>query len=1661
MSSTTESDEPHDSPPSKLDPPPPTTPASPPAALPRPALSTSNSQLKFVSPDAGEVSAFEPLPPEIANADISIAREYLTPPLSPSAIHANRDFILADGSFVETSSGAAARELKRRYDQYWGVGKDVRSPYAITALVNQHGKQMYRVGHRELSAPAAAAQDAADRQSTGPPTSSLPASNVSSPNAGTAYGKRRSRMSVHSFLPVFKTGVTPVTAINPIIDPVRSPPPRRLRKTRSIPDGLSSNGPGTEDVSPQPVTQTISRPHAHSVSSVDAFAPPIPQHAALENQAPRAPSGPGGDFFAEAMAWTNVPTSPFASSSSSLPFRTHLPSSSPPSTLGRGGEISNPFGAGVSFESPSWRSPSLLSSPPVLREMQSFESGLTARADYLPKVARVSRLTLTSSLSDEDPQNLTPPSDSATPPVLSSASSSSASSVPPIPEALNVAPINLAATTLHSRYSTALFDVLQTYRGLPTLDKIMSTPHEPTIRLSLRAEDSVAPRDDPRFVIWGEVDTERDAHEDITPSSATDLSSGHSNTANSRRSRMGGKEKLHIYATQHTNEFGASSTSVRTKETKKMLVAATIERWIAQLTSELNYDELLIFFLTYRTYVSAIDLGHLLICRFHWALGETSNSRDEVVRKIVRVRTFTAIRYWLLTFFDVDFVPNRELRVLFAEWLNSLRRDPILKKHRDASKIVSQLCKVITDCKDSHMHKLYRAARKSIDRRKSSDADSHLQSAAGVPRLSLDPSNVPRPSVDSQARSSNDPEDHDIDFDFNEHSQDFGGFGVASSNGTSANALDLAMMRQPLHMAVLQYGKQNPSPVGTTGTHPNTPVSPFPHSTISRVFVNTIGRLGRWKRVLNSRATVHVQPSMTAGVDVSAFDVEANETGDLLLVKGGVEQYLRMVESQMNVSIIERPSTATAVLVSSLPPKVGSLPHSPKSPASMVRVLPLEDLTPPPNSIPEDEEPESEEGSVPPTDPPSYEAAAPFHVRDSIMTYDSEIHSAYGDQSDYQAPVTPDFSAPPKLHHGLDIVSIDDLDLSDLSSDEHMELSPPPGLGLKKATRKLPTRRDFEFVRQSMSSVSSMGIRTRESMLSQEGSSVVSSSSEVDPDAADAAVQGGPLQAWQINAILDSLSDEEEGGDVEAALRRLEGQINQDKVKEKQTKVDQWIQSMHQRQVDGRVARGSEGSGSDEDYGEVERRRFSGDSAQEIKVGMFATSPQTGSRRSSFVSVSQIPSASQCATVQPSTTATTPEHLSIDTLQVPADQSDEADALTPLSEARPFVEDAVPIEILQSRVESRPSTSHGSPSKDSRLPQALGNLPPPPSIPTSIQLRRHHSFVLNYRAETLMQHLSMIDRELFISISFEELITSHSMGEAEDANVLDWSHFLRERARLKAEGRSGSKTSALMVVRGRFNLLANFVLSEIVLTHPSERAIVINKFIRLAWKAYLQKNFNALVAIITGLKSEWVTKARQQAFTKTGTWEARMLRDLTDWTSSVGDFKHIRQTVDSLVEAKSSAQEGTVKSADGQTQTTRSRAASDSKPPQDPACIPFFGVYLAQVQRYCSLPDLVDPTAPNEPVRIDSAANTFEAPAHPGVFSTLAPLPASMQLEPLINVHKQRLISGVVKSLVAGQHLASKVQFPMDKKIFQKCLKLRGLDGDTLERALALYGEKR
>src|SRR5262249_38707639 len=71
---------------------------------------------------------------------------------------------------------------------------------------------------------------------------------------------------------------------------------------------------------------------------------------------------------------------------------------------------------------------------------------------------------------------------------------------------------------------------------------------------------------------------------------------------------------------------------------------------------------------------------------------------------------------------------------------------------------------------------------------------------------------------------------------------------------------------------------------------------PIHHNALSRAFVNTFGRLGRWKRVLNSRSAT--RPPLGACTDVSAFDLELTVSRDMLMVNGGVAQYLKMIEQQ-------------------------------------------------------------------------------------------------------------------------------------------------------------------------------------------------------------------------------------------------------------------------------------------------------------------------------------------------------------------------------------------------------------------------------------------------------------------------------------------------------------------------------------------------------------------------------------------------------------------------------------------------------------------------------------------------------------------------------------------------------------------------------------------
>jgi hypothetical protein len=101
------------------------------------------------------------------------------------------------------------------------------------------------------------------------------------------------------------------------------------------------------------------------------------------------------------------------------------------------------------------------------------------------------------------------------------------------------------------------------------------------------------------------------------------------------------------------------------------IVAATPARIVAQISSAsfMDYELVSDFFLTFRAYLSTNEVLDLLLARLRWAI-----NRLEDDGRIIRIRTFAALRHWILNYFMDDFVVNRKLRVEFCNQINEMYR---------------------------------------------------------------------------------------------------------------------------------------------------------------------------------------------------------------------------------------------------------------------------------------------------------------------------------------------------------------------------------------------------------------------------------------------------------------------------------------------------------------------------------------------------------------------------------------------------------------------------------------------------------------------------------------------------------------------------------------------------------------------------------------------------------------------------------------------------------------------------------------------------------------------------------------------------------------------------------------------------------------------------
>ena len=99
------------------------------------------------------------------------------------------------------------------------------------------------------------------------------------------------------------------------------------------------------------------------------------------------------------------------------------------------------------------------------------------------------------------------------------------------------------------------------------------------------------------------------------------------------------------------------------------VTAATPPRLVAEITSPsfVDYELLSDFFLTYRSFLESIDLLCMLIARLRWAL-----NRADGIGQVVRVRTFVALRHWILNYFLDDFLVDYNIRATFCRLVNEL-----------------------------------------------------------------------------------------------------------------------------------------------------------------------------------------------------------------------------------------------------------------------------------------------------------------------------------------------------------------------------------------------------------------------------------------------------------------------------------------------------------------------------------------------------------------------------------------------------------------------------------------------------------------------------------------------------------------------------------------------------------------------------------------------------------------------------------------------------------------------------------------------------------------------------------------------------------------------------------------------------------------------------
>ncbi|KAJ5918766.1 Guanine-nucleotide dissociation stimulator CDC25 [Penicillium verhagenii] len=310
---------------------------------------------------------------------------------------------------------------------------------------------------------------------------------------------------------------------------------------------------------------------------------------------------------------------------------------------------------------------------------------------------------------------------------------------------------------------------------------------------------------------------------------AIDLSRASPLPRNSMVYELKGPVEPSIYETLVSDMDG--ETVVRYIPGTKDISAATPARIVAQISSEsfMDYELVSDFFLTFRCYLSSNHLLALLLARLQWAINRLREDG-----RIIRIRTFAALRHWILNYFVDDFVPNYELRTHFCETINSLYQEVKCRRNGGMSDL-----KILIDLKRCWNGKCSAYWTASEYSRAYNDPDSQILPGSAIMELpSEEPvqESVPLPGVvvqtDTNSRKS-------FPVSTQHDRNDSAGtvhsipFSTKSEQSMLALSCSLPPPKSPRRLSAPYYSKSKaprPVPLGLTksvSTHERHPVSPM------------------------------------------------------------------------------------------------------------------------------------------------------------------------------------------------------------------------------------------------------------------------------------------------------------------------------------------------------------------------------------------------------------------------------------------------------------------------------------------------------------------------------------------------------------------------------------------------------------------------------------------------------------------------------------------------------------------------------------------------------------------------------------------------------------------------------------------------------------------